>query len=111
MQGSIHGIVVDRDGTVCEGAHITLEEAGLAIRSANTDGNGRFDFDDVPGGAFQLSISSSGFATQVITGLLMMLGAVAWFIGGLAIGYIFFYPPILFILGIGTMIKGFLGKD
>ena len=70
MQGSIHGIVVDRDGTVCEGAHITLEEAGLAIRSANTDGNGRFDFDDVPGGAFQLSISSSGFATQVITGLL-----------------------------------------
>jgi len=70
LQGSIHGIVVDRDGTVCEGAHITLEEAGLAIRSANTDGNGRFYFDDVPGGAFQLSISSSGFATQVITGLL-----------------------------------------
>jgi hypothetical protein len=70
LQGSIHGIVVDRDGTVCEGAHITLEEAGLAIRSANTDGNGRFDFDDVPGGAFQLSISSSGFATQIITGLL-----------------------------------------
>ncbi|MEM7474059.1 MAG: hypothetical protein AAF483_03645 [Planctomycetota bacterium] len=35
-----------------------------------------------------------------ITGILMMLGAVVWFVGGLAVGYIFFYPPILFIAGL-----------
>jgi len=47
----------------------------------------------------------------VVTGLLMMLGAAAWFFIGLAVGYIFFYPPILFILGFATMIKGFCGGD
>lgn len=70
MPGSIHGIVVDREGTVCEGAKITLEEAGAAIRSATSDGNGRFEFSNVPGGAFLLTISSNGFAPQVIPGLL-----------------------------------------
>ena len=48
---------------------------------------------------------------SIVTGLLMMLGAAVWFFGGLAAGIIFFYPPILFILGIGTMIKGFSGGD
>ncbi len=45
---------------------------------------------------------------QVGVGLLMMLGAVAWFVGGLFAGYIFFYPPILFVLGLITMGKGFM---
>jgi hypothetical protein len=70
LPGSIHGVVMDRDGTVCEGAHIALAQAGLAVRSAISDSNGRFDFDDVPGGAFELTISSSGFATQTIAGVL-----------------------------------------
>jgi len=73
LPGSIHGGVVDRDGTVCEGAHIALTQTGPAgpeTRSAISDSNGRFDFGDVPGGAFQLTISSNGFATQTITGLL-----------------------------------------
>ena len=68
--GSIHGVVMDRDGTVCEGAHISLSQAGLDARSANSDGNGHFEFDDVPAGAFQLTISSNGFATQIVNVLL-----------------------------------------
>jgi hypothetical protein len=48
---------------------------------------------------------------SIITGLLMMVGAVVWFVGGLAIDRIFFYPPIMFILGIGAVIKGFTGND
>ena len=70
LPGSIHGVVEDRDGTVCEGAQITLLQAGSATRSAISDSGGSFDFADVPDGAFQLTISGNGFATQVSTGLL-----------------------------------------
>jgi hypothetical protein len=68
--GSIHGLVVDRDGTVCEGAHVTLDEPGQPARSAVSDATGRFDFGEVPVGAFQLIVSSNGFASQTITGVL-----------------------------------------
>ena len=44
----------------------------------------------------------------MITGLLTMAGAAAWFLVGLAGGVIFFYPPILFIIGMVTCIKGLL---
>lgn len=40
-------------------------------------------------------------------GVLMMVGAVVWFVAGLFGGIIFFYPPILFIIGLVTMVKGF----
>ena len=45
---------------------------------------------------------------QVLGGIGMMVGAVVWFFGALAFGVFFVYPPILFILGLITMIKGFL---
>ena len=47
----------------------------------------------------------------IISGVLMMLGAVIWFVAGLAFGYIYFYPPIMFVLGIGAVIKGFRGQE
>jgi hypothetical protein len=48
---------------------------------------------------------------SIISGLLMMIGAAVWFFLGLAADRIFFYPPILFILGIGAIIRGFKGGD
>ncbi|MFN9720235.1 MAG: hypothetical protein ACK58L_16165 [Planctomycetota bacterium] len=55
-------------------------------------------------------VGSGGGRTDggVIVGILMMVGAVVWFVGGLAFGVIFFYPPILFILGLIATIKGAL---
>jgi hypothetical protein len=47
---------------------------------------------------------------KIALGLLMMLGAVVWFVLGLAADRIFFYPPILFILGIASVVKGCLGQ-
>jgi len=44
---------------------------------------------------------------QVISGIGMMVGAVVWFV--VAYQYanrIFFYPPILFFIGLFTMGKG-----
>jgi len=47
----------------------------------------------------------------IITGLLMMVGAAIWFFVGLAGGYIFFYPPVLFVLGIVSIVRGFTGQE
>ncbi len=68
--GSIHGVVVSRDGAVYEGVRVTLAQTGSTVRGAKSDSNGRFDFTDVPSGAFSLTVSSDGFATQVISGFL-----------------------------------------
>jgi hypothetical protein len=68
--GSIHGVVVDAEGAVYEGVHIELAAHGQPIRSATSDNNGNFDFRDVPPGAFKLTLYSSGFKTQEISGLL-----------------------------------------
>jgi hypothetical protein len=73
LAGSIHGVVVDRDGTVYEGAHVALAlpgPVGGAAKEETSDSNGRFNFADVPPGAFRLTVSSNGFATQVVTGTL-----------------------------------------
>jgi len=49
-----------------------------------------------------------GFAIggNVGAGLGMMALAVVWFCGGLAFGFIFFYPPILFIFGLVACFRG-----
>lgn len=48
---------------------------------------------------------------SIIIGVLMMIGAAVWFFLGLAANRIFFYPPVLFLLGIGSIIRGFKGED
>jgi hypothetical protein len=47
----------------------------------------------------------------VAGGVLMMLIAVVWLVVGLACGRIFFYPPILFVIGIVAIVKGGLGDS
>jgi hypothetical protein len=74
--GSIQGVVSNQDGAVYEGVHITLAKPGAdpAIqapeRSAVTDSNGHFFFADVPAGPFLLTVTSEGFATQRVSGVL-----------------------------------------
>ena len=41
----------------------------------------------------------------------MMLGAVVWFFVGMAAGYIYFYPPILFVMGLVSIVKGLGGEE
>ncbi len=55
----------------------------------------------------------SEFNGGVAGGLLLMLLAVVWFFGGLFAGFIFFYPPFLFVAGLVGVIKGLanLGGD
>ncbi len=49
------------------------------------------------------SFSDNGGA---LAGLGLMVLAVLWFVGGLFVGYIFFYPPILFLIGLVAFLKG-----
>ena len=51
-----------------------------------------------------------GDSGSVMGGILMMIGAVVWFVVGLSAGYIYFYPPILFIFGLISTIKGALNR-
>ena len=44
----------------------------------------------------------------ILGGAGMMVGAVVWFVVGWMAGRIFFYPPILFVIGIVAMIKGLM---
>lgn len=43
---------------------------------------------------------------QIGSGIFMMVGAVVWLVAGLFAGYIFFYPPVLFIFGLVAVISG-----
>jgi hypothetical protein len=59
------------------------------------------------------AFGQGGFGTSeagIAGGAVMMLIAVVWFFGGLAVGIIFIYPPILFILGIAAMVRGFTSR-
>lgn len=45
---------------------------------------------------------------EILGGIASMMGAIIWFFAGLYFGYIFFYPPILFVLGLIAFIKGLM---
>ncbi len=47
----------------------------------------------------------------VIGGILMIVIAVVWFVVGLMGGVIFFYPPILAVIGIIAMFKGLFNRQ
>ena len=47
-----------------------------------------------------------GLRLGALGGIGMMLIAVIWFFGGYEAGYIFYYPPVLFIIGLVGLIKG-----
>ena len=67
--GSITGTVVDKDGAAIPNAKVVLTEGSFSMESVS-GGDGSFSFRDVPAGAFQLSLSASGFGTQSQPGVL-----------------------------------------
>jgi hypothetical protein len=53
--------------------------------------------------------SSIAVTRGIIYGIIMMVVALVWFVLALMVGWIAFYPPILFVAGLVRMIMGFLG--
>lgn len=63
---------------------------------------------DAYSGAF--GTEKKGMDAGILGGIGLMLLAVVWFFGGLAAGIIFFYPPILFIIGIVAVVRGLFNR-
>jgi hypothetical protein len=69
--GTVSGKVVGQDGIGVSGAKVTLTSEGLsASQEVITGEEGQFSFTNVAPGAFQLVITSEGFATNTSTGVL-----------------------------------------
>jgi hypothetical protein len=69
--GTISGQIADKSGAAVVGAHVRLALDGQsAAQEAVADNNGQFTFANVPPGPFQLTVSSPGFTTQTLSGVL-----------------------------------------
>ena len=55
-----------------------------------------------------LGLNVFGIKNQILAGSIAIIGAIVWFVAGLFADRIFFYPPILFILGLVTLIQGII---
>ena len=47
----------------------------------------------------------------IVRGLCTMAFSVVWFVGGLMFGVLFYFPPILFLIGLGILIMGLMGRE
>ena len=65
--GSIRGMVMDRDGAVCEGAHVQLDSASTATQATISDANGLFVFANLPSGTFALKVTAGSFANESVS--------------------------------------------
>jgi Carboxypeptidase regulatory-like domain len=73
--GSIVGTVLDAEGAEVTNAVVTLENTDSKVeRTLTTDSTGFYKFDAVEPGRFSLTITSTGFATWVSTGLALHTG-------------------------------------
>ncbi len=49
-----------------------------------------------------------GIQKGVWGGVIMITIAIVWFVVGWYAGYIYFYPPVLFVIGIFALVKGIM---
>ncbi len=68
--GSISGTVFDQSGAVVAGARVRLTGKGRSDQEVLSGGDGQFSFANVAPGPFQLTIRSTGFAAQTVSGTL-----------------------------------------
>jgi len=70
LAGIINGAVIDQTGSAVAGAEIKLVREASAERTVSTAEDGQFSILNIEPGAFQLTISSPGFASQTFSGIL-----------------------------------------
>lgn len=71
--GSVSGTVKDAAGAAISGAEVSLVHAHAVLRTTVTNGDGKYNFDDVAPGSYAITISRYGFgrysaAVQVMPG-------------------------------------------
>jgi hypothetical protein len=66
--GTVSGVVKDHDGAVVEGARVLLIQTQQAVlRSTQTGTDGRFRFEDVLPGTYEIRISRADFSSQRVS--------------------------------------------
>jgi hypothetical protein len=70
LPGIINGAVMDQTGSAVAGAEIKLIREASADRTVSTSEDGQFSLLNIEPGAFQLTVSSPGFASQTFSGTL-----------------------------------------
>jgi len=63
--GKLRGRVVAADtGGVVRRAQVRISGPDIGVKTASTDGQGRYEFKDLPAGRFTISVSKAGFVTM-----------------------------------------------
>jgi hypothetical protein len=76
--GSILGTVNDMTGAVLPGASIQITNTGTGVvKTATTDGQGRFNLPDLQVGSYQVQATHMGFQTEVRQGITLSVGGQA----------------------------------
>ncbi len=76
-QGSISVMVLDQSGAVVPDANLTLQDLSTnQVRTAVTQVAGTYTFVNLPLGTYKLTVSKSGFETQVFDSVLAQAGRV-----------------------------------
>ena len=72
---TIAGIIVDSQGAVILNASVTLTKAqGEPEQKTTTDADGKFRFQSLEAGLYNIKVEANGFASQEITNLLVQSG-------------------------------------
>jgi len=69
--GTVSGRVLDQNGNALAGINVQIRcDQESPIQEVQSDEDGRFDFDRIPPGPFQLTTMAEGFVTQTISNTL-----------------------------------------
>jgi hypothetical protein len=66
-QAQVSGHVLDQTGALIPGAVVQLTGQGNPVYTATADAGGLYSFAAIPSGAYRLTVSASGFASQTLT--------------------------------------------
>src|SRR3954451_17124849 len=70
FRGTILGTVTDPTGAVLPGAKVTVKNTGTGLeRSTETSADGSYSLPELPIGAYNVTVTQSGFQTFVATGV------------------------------------------
>lgn len=73
--GSVAGVLKDPSGAVISGARVELRSTATSFHETRiSDGRGHFSFLSVPTGDYRLTVTASGFASQVLSSLTVAAG-------------------------------------
>ncbi|HET8967352.1 MAG TPA: carboxypeptidase-like regulatory domain-containing protein, partial [Candidatus Acidoferrum sp.] len=77
FRGAINGTVTDPSGAVVPAAHVKTTNKATSIDYATeSTSDGQFAFQDLPVGAYRVSVTAAGFPTLQVDNVMVAQGAI-----------------------------------